>query len=82
MYGVNGTDAICSSAQSFCNSKILSPLAGNWDVYYVLTQNPDPYPPEIATYLNAIAPIIGGEVTWVQVSNVVYQNFSKTGKPI
>ncbi|KJA15644.1 hypothetical protein HYPSUDRAFT_48173 [Hypholoma sublateritium FD-334 SS-4] len=77
--GINGTNAICSSAQSFCNNNILSPLAGNWDVYYVLTQNPDPYPPEIATYLNAVASQIGGEVTWTQSSNAVYRNFSKTG---
>lgn len=44
--------------------------------------NPDPYPPEISTYLNAVAPQIGGEVTWVQSSNSVYRNFSKTGKDL
>ncbi|KDR77527.1 hypothetical protein GALMADRAFT_138623 [Galerina marginata CBS 339.88] len=77
--GVNGTDAICSSAQNFCNNRILSPLAGNYDVYYVLAEDPDPYPPAIAAYLNTVAPQIGGEVTWVQSSNSVYRNFSKTG---
>ncbi|KAF8887450.1 serine carboxypeptidase [Gymnopilus junonius] len=77
--GVNGTDAICSSAQNFCNNRILSPLAGNYDVYFILAMNPDPYPPEISTFLNTVAPQIGGEVTWVQSSNSVYRNFSKTG---
>jgi hypothetical protein len=27
-----GSNSVCSSAQSFCNNNILSPLAGNWDV--------------------------------------------------
>ncbi|KAF9558963.1 serine carboxypeptidase [Agrocybe pediades] len=75
----NGTNAICSSAQSFCNNRILSPLAGNYDVYFVLAEDPDPYPPAIASYLNKVAPQIGGEVTWTQSSNAVYRNFSLTG---
>lgn len=48
-------------------------------VYYVLAVDPDPYPPQIATYLNTVAPKIGGQVTWVQSSGSVYRNFSKTG---
>ncbi|KAF8148216.1 serine carboxypeptidase [Crassisporium funariophilum] len=75
----NGNNSVCSAAQSFCNNNILSPLAGVFDVYYVPTQDPDPYPPAIAGYLNAMASKIGGEVTWVQSSNAVYRNFSMTG---
>ncbi|KAF8184210.1 serine carboxypeptidase [Pholiota molesta] len=75
----NGTNAICSSAQNFCNDEILSPLAGNYDVYYILAENPDPYPPELTTYLNAVASQIGGEVTWTQSSNAVYRDFAETG---
>ncbi|KAF5314902.1 hypothetical protein D9619_007517 [Psilocybe cf. subviscida] len=75
----NATNAICSSAQNFCNNRILSPLAGNYDVYYVLTEDPDPYPPAITTFLNTVATQIGGEVRWTQSSNAVYRNFSLTG---
>ncbi|KAJ3560892.1 hypothetical protein NP233_g10540 [Leucocoprinus birnbaumii] len=74
-----GTNSVCSSAQSFCNNRILSPLAGNWDVYYVPTQNPDPYPPAISSYLNSIASRIGAESTWTQSNNRVYNNFASTG---
>ncbi|KAF9448783.1 serine carboxypeptidase [Macrolepiota fuliginosa MF-IS2] len=75
-----GSNSVCSSAQSYCNNNILSPLAGNWDVYYVLTQNPDPYPPAIASYLNSVASTIGGEVTWTESSDTVYNHFAATGK--
>ncbi|KAJ3558811.1 hypothetical protein NP233_g11424 [Leucocoprinus birnbaumii] len=74
-----GTNSVCSSAQSFCNNRILSPLAGNWDVYYVLTQNPDPYPPDITNYLNSVASKIGAEATWTESSGTVYSNFAATG---
>ncbi|KAH9480111.1 Carboxypeptidase S1 [Psilocybe cubensis] len=70
---------VCSQAQSFCNNRILSPLAGIYDVYYVLTPDPDPYPPQISTYLNNVASKIGGEVQWSQSSRVVYANFANTG---
>jgi carboxypeptidase C (cathepsin A) len=30
-----GNNSICSGAQTFCNSKVLTPLAGNWDVDYL-----------------------------------------------
>ena len=48
----------------------------------MLTENPDPYPPAIDTYLNQIASTIGGEVTWVESSDTVYNNFAKTGKSV
>ncbi|KAI0000650.1 Alpha/Beta hydrolase protein [Russula compacta] len=33
-----GSNSVCSEAQNFCNGNILSPLAGNWDVYYVTSK--------------------------------------------
>ncbi|KAF8513531.1 serine carboxypeptidase [Gautieria morchelliformis] len=62
-------------------SRILSPLAGNWDVYYVPTANPDPYPPELSTYLtsSSLMSQIGAESTWQETSYTVYDNFAQTG---
>ncbi|KAF7304454.1 Carboxypeptidase [Mycena chlorophos] len=31
-----GSNTVCSNAQSTCNNNILSPLSGNWDVYYTI----------------------------------------------
>ncbi|KAF5356576.1 hypothetical protein D9758_008269 [Tetrapyrgos nigripes] len=75
----NGSNAVCSSAQSFCNNRILSPLAGNFDVYYVLATDPDPYPPALDTYLASVRSKIGAEVTWQQTNGNVYSNFAATG---
>ncbi|KAF8591653.1 serine carboxypeptidase [Ramaria rubella] len=79
-YNGGGTSA-CSNAQSFCNDKILSPLAGNWDVYYVPTANPDPYPPDLTSYLtsSAVTSKIGSESTWTETNDDVYDNFASTG---
>jgi len=74
-----GTNAVCSSAQNFCNDNLLDTLYGNYDPYYVLAENPDPYPPAIDSYLNEVAPKIGGEVTWAETNNAVYENFAITG---
>ncbi|KAF4577502.1 hypothetical protein EYR40_003042 [Pleurotus pulmonarius] len=74
-----GTNSVCSRAQSFCNNNILSPLAGNFDVYYVLATDPDPYPPSFTTWLNSVRTRIGGEVTYTTSSNRVYSNFAATG---
>ncbi|GLB45331.1 putative peptidase S10 family protein [Lyophyllum shimeji] len=74
-----GSNSVCSSAQSYCNNNILSPLAGNWDVYYVPTANPDPYPPDISNYLASVASTIGAESTWQMTNNNVYSNFAATG---
>ncbi|KAF8511482.1 serine carboxypeptidase [Hysterangium stoloniferum] len=77
-YNGGGT-SVCSNAQSFCNNRILSPLAGNWDVYYVPTANPDPYPPPIDSFLSQVRTTIGAEVTWQETSNTVYNHFAATG---
>ncbi|KAL0960542.1 hypothetical protein HGRIS_005580 [Hohenbuehelia grisea] len=74
-----GSNSVCSRAQSFCNSNILSPLSGNFDVYYVLATDPDPYPPSFTTWLNSVASKIGGEVRYTTSSNTVYSNFAATG---
>ncbi|KAI0305240.1 serine carboxypeptidase [Multifurca ochricompacta] len=76
-----GSDSDCSAAQSFCNDNILSPLAGNWDVYYVPTANPDPYPPSLDSYLtsSAVTSKIGAQSAWQETNNDVYNNFASTG---
>ena len=76
-----GTDAICSAAQEYCNEQILSPLADNWDVYYVPVQNPDPFPPELDTYLNsgAVTSKIGSKSTWAETNINIYYQFALTG---
>ena len=51
-------------------------------MYYVLTENPDPYPPVFDIYLNKLGPKIGAEVKWTNSSDTVYDNFAKTGKSI
>ncbi|KAF8073380.1 serine carboxypeptidase [Lyophyllum atratum] len=74
-----GSDAVCSAAQNYCNSNVLSPLSGKFDVYYVPTPNPDPYPASITKYLNSIASKIGAESTWQVTNHDVYNNFAATG---
>ncbi|KAI0271165.1 serine carboxypeptidase [Russula aff. rugulosa BPL654] len=76
-----GTDAVCSAAQSFCNEEILGPLSGNWDVYYVPTANPDPYPPSLDSYLqsSAVTSKIGSQSTWGETNDNVYAQFAATG---
>ncbi|KAK0477322.1 serine carboxypeptidase [Armillaria novae-zelandiae] len=74
-----GSNSICSRAQSFCNNNILSPLAGNYDVYFILSRNPDPYPPDFTDYINSVASKIGAESTWTMSNDDVYSNFAATG---
>ncbi|KAH9887597.1 serine carboxypeptidase [Cubamyces lactineus] len=76
-----GNEGTCSEAQSFCNNDILSPLAGNYDVYYVLARNPDPYPPDLTNYLNSqsLMKKIGAETEWQETNDQVYENFAETG---
>lgn len=74
-----GSNSVCSAAQNYCNNNILSPLAGNYDVYYVPTMNPDPYPPDISSWLGSVASTIGAEVTWQMTNENVYNNFAATG---
>ena len=47
--------------------------------YFILAQNPDPYPPALDTYLNSIEPQIGAESEWQQTNGEVYTNFANTG---
>ncbi|ETW75785.1 serine carboxypeptidase S10 [Heterobasidion irregulare TC 32-1] len=77
----NGTNSVCSSAQSYCNNNVLSPLAGDYDVYYVPATDPDPYPPDLTDYLtsDAVTSKIGAQATWKETSNTVYNNFANTG---
>ena len=79
--GPFGNNAICSAAQSFCNTFILSPLPGIWDPYYVLTSNSDPFPPDLSTYLSnpGVIARIGNAHPWVQTNFGVYSNFASTG---
>ena len=76
-----GSNAVCSGAQTFCNGQILEPLSGNWDVYYVPTENPDPYPPQLDTYLHspAVTSRIGSQSAWVMVNDDVCAQFAATG---
>ncbi|KZT08027.1 serine carboxypeptidase [Laetiporus sulphureus 93-53] len=77
----NGSDETCSAAQDYCNSNILSPLAGDYDVYYVLSTNPDPYPPDPTPYLNnaTLMAEIGADSNWTETNYNVYLNFANTG---
>ena len=48
--------------------------------YYVLTQDPDPYPPSFTNYINSVASVIGAKGTFQEANNRVYSNFVSTGK--
>ncbi|EJD03357.1 serine carboxypeptidase [Fomitiporia mediterranea MF3/22] len=71
----------CSQAQSVCNSNILSPLAGNRDVYDVRQPSDDPYPPALMPLLSSTSFMnsIGAESTWQESNGDVYDNFARTG---
>ncbi|KAN0107693.1 alpha/beta-hydrolase [Russula decolorans] len=76
-----GTNAVCSATQSFCNDQVVGPLLGNWDVYYVLTADPDPYPPPLEPYLqsSAVTSKIGSQSTWISDNNETYAQFAASG---
>lgn len=76
-----GTDAACSSAFSYCTEHVLSPLAGPYDLYYVPSRNPDPYPADLSGVLSdeGFMDMIGANSTWAMTSDAVYWNFAKTG---
>ncbi|KAJ7186345.1 Alpha/Beta hydrolase protein, partial [Mycena haematopus] len=74
-----GSNSVCSAAQSYCNDNILSPLVGDYDVYYVPSGSDDPYPPDISSYLDSIQKKVGAEVTWQETNDDVYNNFAATG---
>ncbi len=50
-------------------------------VYFILSRNPDPYPPDFTDYINSVASKIGAESTWSMTNDDVYSNFAATGKP-
>ncbi|KAJ7171459.1 Alpha/Beta hydrolase protein [Mycena filopes] len=70
-----GSDAVCSAAQNYCNSNVLSPLC----IYYVPSGADDAYPPDITSYLASIAGKIGAELGWQMSNDDVYDNFAETG---
>jgi len=74
-----GKNSDCNRAQNNCNTDILSPLSGPWDVYYVLDRDPSDYPPDFTNWLNSQILKIGAETTWTPSSSVVYNNFFTTG---
>lgn len=76
-----GTDDVCSSAFSYCTERVLAPLAGPYDFYYVPSQNPDPYPADLSVYLTdeGLMEAIGANVSWSMTSDEVYWNFAQTG---
>jgi carboxypeptidase C (cathepsin A) len=47
----------------------------------VPTANPDPYPPELGSYLNssAVTSKIGSQSTWVESNTDIYNQFAATG---
>ncbi|KAF5356533.1 hypothetical protein D9758_008270 [Tetrapyrgos nigripes] len=74
----SNNDTICSKAQDFCDYFIYSALLGDYDPYYVLSENPDPYPADITDYMDSIQKTVGAEVQW-GASDAVYDNFAATG---
>ncbi|CAE6433506.1 unnamed protein product [Rhizoctonia solani] len=77
----SNSNSDCSSAQSYCNSRVLSPLAGNFDVYDVRVKNPDPYPYDPTTLLSSSSFMskIGALKSWAITNTQVYSNFASTG---
>ncbi|WAR62968.1 hypothetical protein PtB15_18B50 [Puccinia triticina] len=71
--------ASCRQAQSFCNRKILSPLAGDRDVYDVRQVASNPYPPDLVPILNDLKfkSMIGVSPTlnWTESNEDVYNDF-------
>lgn len=75
-----GSNSVCSSAQSYCNSRVLSPLSGNYNVYDVRTTS-DSYPYDPTSYLSSstIKSKIGAQKSWTTTNTQVYSNFAGTG---
>ena len=76
-----GSDVVCSTAQNWCNLQILETLLGKWDVYYVPSEDPDPYPPALEPYLNSskVTSKIGSQNMWAQTNLKVHFQFTATG---
>ncbi|KAF9029483.1 serine carboxypeptidase [Hymenopellis radicata] len=77
----HGTDDVCLDALVFCNQFILGPLTGIYNVYYVPTPDPDPYPPTLGPLLTGASfqSAIGAESNWTENNADVYTNFMTTG---
>ncbi|CCO26044.1 hypothetical protein BN14_00060 [Rhizoctonia solani AG-1 IB] len=75
------SNSACSSAQNYCNSRVLSPLGGNYDVYDVRVKNPDPYPYDPTSLLSSSSfrTKIGALKSWTTTNTQVYSNFAATG---
>ncbi|GAA98536.1 uncharacterized protein L969DRAFT_95229 [Mixia osmundae IAM 14324] len=75
------SNSVCSAAQSYCNNYVLSPLAGNQDVYFYALPSTDPYPADLTPLLtnSTFMASIGATSTWQQSSSPVYSNFARTG---
>ena len=75
------TPAICSAAQAYCNAQIYTPLYDGWDGYYVPAKFPDPYPPQLNTYLSnpAVTTQIGAKSSWSETNFGIYYQFAATG---
>ena len=73
--------SVCSGAQGLCTNDDVAPLAGNWDVYDVPTENPDSYPPPFDKYLNsdAVTSNTGSHAEWEESNPDVYSNFAVSG---
>ncbi|KAF8902719.1 serine carboxypeptidase [Mucidula mucida] len=77
----DGTNHVCANALVFCNQFILTPLSGIYDVYYVPTPVPNPYPPALEPLLTdaSFQASIGAESNWTAFNLDVYTNFAMTG---
>ncbi|KAJ8521696.1 hypothetical protein ONZ45_g1633 [Pleurotus djamor] len=78
-YANDDVNPVCTVAQLDCNSDVAGPLAGDWNIYYILAKNPDAYPPGFEDYLNSQRAVIGAEVPFEMVSYPVYVNFAWGG---
>ena len=76
-----GENSVCSGAEDFCIKNVYGPLRGDWDIYYVPTRRPDPYPPPLDKYLNshAVTSKIGSHAKWKAANFDVYEHFAATG---
>jgi len=73
--------SVCLGAQDLCTNDDVAPLAGNWDVYDVPTENPDSYPPPFDKHLNsdAVTSNTGSHAEWEESNPDVYSNFAVSG---
>jgi carboxypeptidase C (cathepsin A) len=76
-----GSDAVCYAAKTFCKERIIAKISGIWDIFYVPTAKPDPYPPQLSTYLHnsTVTSKIGSQSKWEKRNNHVYAKFAKAG---